>query len=95
MPGRLINKIAQMVTVDYCRLTFVENPDGFLLNDDVCRLLQQVQNIEIVKGSQLTLRIHFELNFKQDTGNKYVYICDNVHSLLPDMHSILHNRSNL
>jgi PglZ domain. len=85
MPGRLINKIAQMVTVDYCRLTFVENPDGFLLNDDVCRLLQQVQNIEIVKGSQLTLRIHFELNFKQDTGNKYVYICDNVHSLLPDM----------
>ena len=85
MSGRLINKIAKMVTVDYCRLTFVENPDGFLLNDDVCRLLHQEHNIEIVKGRQLTLRIHFELYFKQNTGNKYVYLCDDINSLLPDM----------
>ena len=45
MYGKLITKIAKMVTVDYCRLTFVENPDGFLLNEDVCRQLRQEQPV--------------------------------------------------
>lgn len=85
MTSGLITKIAKMVTVDYCRLTFVENPDGFLQDDDVCRLLHQEQNIEIVKGRQLALRIHFELHFKQNTERKYVYICDDASGLLPDM----------
>jgi hypothetical protein len=56
MPSRLIDKITKMVTVDYCRLTFVENPNGFLLDDDVCNLLLQ-KNIEVIKESQLDLRI--------------------------------------
>lgn len=85
MPSRLIDKIAKMVTVDYCRLTFVETPDGFLLSDDVCCLLRQEQNIEIVKGSQLALRIHYELHYNQNPSKKYVYICNDVASLLPDM----------
>ena len=85
MTGRLIAKIAKMVTVDYCRLTFVENPDGFLLRDDVCNLLRHENSIEIVKGSQLALRIHFELYFKQNAESKYVYICEDNSRLLPDM----------
>ena len=85
MPSRLIDKIAKMVTVDYCRLTFVENPDGFLLNDDVCRLLHEEKKIEIVKGGQLALRIHFELYLKQNPGKRYAYICKDADSLLPDM----------
>jgi hypothetical protein len=56
MPSRLIDKITKMVTVDYCRLTFVENPNGFLLDDDVCNLLLQ-KNIEVIKESQLDVRI--------------------------------------
>ena len=85
MYGKLITKIAKMVTVDYCRLTFVENPDGFLLNEDVCRQLRQEQGIEVVKGSQLLLRLHYELHYKQDTSGKYVYICDDINALLPEM----------
>lgn len=85
MYGKLITKIAKMVTVDYCRLTFVENPDGFLLNEDVCRQLRQEQNIEIVRGSQLALRLHYELNYKQKTDGKYAYLCDDANALLPDM----------
>jgi hypothetical protein len=85
MTSRLITKIAKMVTVDYCRLTFVENPDGFLLHEDVCCLLRQEQNIEVVKGSQLALRLHYELHFKQSIDGKYVYLCDDADSLLPDM----------
>lgn len=85
MPSRLITKIAKMVTVDYCCLTFVENLDGFLLDDDVCSLLRQEQNIEVVKGSQLALRLHFELRFKQNTDGKYVYLCEDADALLPDM----------
>ena len=85
MTSRLIQKIAQKVTVDYCHLTFVENPDRFLLNDDVCRLLRQEQGIEIVKGSQLSLRIHFELHYKQSHNSRYVYICNDANALLPDL----------
>lgn len=85
MTSRLITKITKMVTVDYCRLTFVENPDGFLLNDDVCRLLRQEQKIKVVKGSQLVLRLHYELHYKQEIDAKYVYICDDADAILPDM----------
>lgn len=85
MPSRLIDKIAKMVTVDYCRLTFVETTDGLLLNDDVCCLLRQELDIEIVKGGQLALRIHYELHYKQNPSKKYAYICNDVDSLLPDM----------
>ena len=85
MPSRLIDKVTKMVTVDYCRLTFVENPDGFLLDDEVCSLLRQEKNIEVIKGSQLALRIHYELHYKQTQSYRYVYICNDVNSLLPDM----------
>ncbi len=85
MTSRLIQKIAQKVTVDYCRLTFVENPDRFLFNDEVCRLLCKEQGLEIVKGSQLSLRIHFELHYKQNPNSRYVYICNHANALLPDL----------
>ena len=48
MASRLIDKVTKMVTVDYFRLTFVENPDGFLLDDEVCSLLRQEKNIEVI-----------------------------------------------
>ena len=57
MASRLIDKVTKMVTVDYCRLTFVENPDGFLLDDEVCSLLRQEKNIEVIMKKIIFLLI--------------------------------------
>lgn len=83
--NRLIAKIAKKVAADYCRLSIVENPDGFLTSPVVRRLLCQEQGLEVVMGSNLQLRIHFELHYKQEPKNRFLYICQNTASLLPDM----------
>ena len=64
MASKLIQQVVQRITVDYCRLTFVRNTDGFLSSVDVCTLLSQECYVEVVRGSQLRLRLHFELEFK-------------------------------
>lgn len=85
MASKLIQKVVQRITVDYCRLSFVRNTDGFLSNVDVCTLLSQECHVEVVKGSQLLLRLHFELEFKARKGERFVYVCDQTDTLLPDM----------
>ena len=85
MYSKLIHQVAQRITVDYCRLTFVRNTDGFLTNVDVCTLLSQECHVEVVRGSQLLLRFHFELEFKARRKERFVYVCEQTDTLLPDM----------
>ena len=81
----VIQKVAQKVAVDYCRLTIVENPDGFLTQDIVCRLLDQQYGIEVVTGTNLQLRIHYELYYPIKTNKKFVYVCSSLMTILADM----------
>ena len=83
--NKLIKKVAQKIAVDYCNLSIVENPDGFLTQDAVCRLLNQECGIQVVSGSNLQLRIHYELHFKDNLQNKFLYICKSRDSILSDM----------
>jgi len=83
--NRLIAKIAKKVAADYCRLSIVENPDEFLTRPVVRHLLCQEHGLEVVAGSNLQLRIHFELHYKQEPKNRFLYICQNSAGLLPDM----------
>ena len=83
--NKLIKKVAQKIAVDYCNLSIVENPDGFLSQDTVCRLLNQECGIQVISGSNLQLRIHYELLYKDNPQNKFVYICKSRESILPDM----------
>lgn len=85
MTSKLIQQVAKRITVDYCRLTFVRNTDGFLNDVEVCTLLNQEYGIEVVRGSQLQLRIHYELEYKNSTQRHFVYVCEQTDSLLPDM----------
>ena len=85
MVKRLIQQVAHKITVDYCRLTFVRNSDGFLTNEEVCRLLNQEYQVVVVKGSQLRQRIHFELVYKKNPEKQFVYVCQDTNTLLPDM----------
>ena len=85
MASKLIQQVVKRITVDYCRLTFVRNTDGFLNNVDVCTLLNQECRIEVVRGSQLQLRLHYELEYKSRPDERFVYVCQQTDTLLPDM----------
>ena len=81
----LIKRLASKVTVDYQRLSIVSNPDGLLTQDVVRSLLYQQYGIEVVTGSNLKLRIHYELEYKQQQTARYIYITNSIESILPDM----------
>lgn len=81
----LISKTAKKIAVDYCRLSIVRNADGFLARDEVAHALDESCGLHIVKGSNLALRIHYELEYKQHETERFVYLCDNTDSLVPDM----------
>ena len=83
--NELIRKIAQKVTVDYQRLSIVSNPDGVLTQDAVCNLLYQQQDIEVVTGSNLRLRTHFELTYKSQPGKRFLYVTSALDTVLSDM----------
>ena len=83
--NELIKRIASKVTVDYRRLSIVSNPDGLLTQEVVRHLLYQICGIEVVIGKNLQLRIHYELQYKQDAEVRYLYVTKNMKSILPDM----------
>lgn len=83
--SRLIDKVVQKITVSYCRLSIVGSQDGFLTQEAVRTLLFREYDIEIVVGSNLQLRIHFELAYKSHPEAKYIYVCESMDTLLDDM----------
>ena len=81
----LVQQIAKRTTVDYCRLSIVSNPDGCLTNAIVRSLLQAEQGIDVVSGSNLALRLHFELHYKEGGEKRYIYVTQSPETILPDM----------
>lgn len=87
MTPTIIQKIASKIAVNYCRLSIVRNLDGFLAMDEVAHVLKETCGLTVIKGSNLALRIHYELNFKQTDTDRFVYLSDNVEAMVPDMKS--------
>lgn len=81
----MIKRAAHKITAQGCRLSIVRNPDGLLAMDDVRRALSKEAGLTIVTGSRLALRAHFETIFKEQANERFVYICDNIATLVPDM----------
>lgn len=77
-------KIVSRITVPYNSITVVKNPDGFLATDAVVSWLLQTENVRVVSGSQLAIRVDYELHGKA-SEDKIVYLCNQPDSLLPDM----------
>ncbi len=82
---RLLRKIAERITADYTRLSIVSNPDGLLTNPVVQFHLLSECGLSVIVGSQLQLRIHYELVYKSSEKSRYVYVCPSTDTLLPDM----------
>lgn len=86
----LVQHIARRVTVDYCRLSIVSDPDGCLTDGLVRSLLQAEHGIEVVSGSNLALRLHYELHYKEGKECRYIYVTQSPDAILPDMRRDAH-----
>lgn len=66
------------------RLVVVENPDGFLLRDDVGWELSSLY-IVVLSGNSLALRILFETRFKIEQDTRFIFVKTETFSLFPDI----------
>lgn len=82
--NELIRKIVDKTTVGYRRLSIVENADGFLLQDRVRTQLREA-GWEVVSGSNLQLRIHYELCYKAAADKRFIYVSSSIGTLVADM----------
>ena len=81
----LIKRLASKVAVDYQHLSIVSNPDGLLRLEPVRSLLYLQHGLEVVTGSNLQLRIHYELEYKRQETTHYIYVTNSLETILPDM----------
>ena len=85
MSRSLINSMAKKLVVDYCRLSIVGNKDGFLTQESVRMLLSKTSKAEVIFGTNLELRMHYEQVYKSSTEGHYIYVCESVDTLIADM----------
>lgn len=87
----LIQKTAKKISVDYCRLSIVRNPDGFLAREEVRRALSAEQGLTVVVGSNLKLRVLYELELKRpENTERVVYVTTTDAPLVPDIREAAH-----
>lgn len=80
----LINEIINDLTRGFQPLTIVSNPDGFLALTEVCQELQRKCGVDVVVGSAIVLRVHYELNLRLNPDRKAIYILTSG-EVLPDI----------
>lgn len=74
------------------RLVVVENPDGFLLRDDIGWELSSLY-IVVLSGDSLALRVLFETRFKAEQNTKFIFVKTENFSLFPDIAAIAEEKS--
>ena len=70
----LINEILDSIRRGFHSLTIVSNPDGFLAHEDVIQELKRESPAEVVAGSAIQLRVHYELNLRRNPERPAIYI---------------------
>lgn len=66
------------------QLTIIKNADRFFYMPEVKAELSNI-GVELVSGSALELRVHFEMTFKANSEQKFCYIVDDKEDILEDM----------
>lgn len=66
------------------QLTIIKNADRFFYKPEVKAELSN-KGVELVSGSALELRVHFEITFKANPQQKFCYLVDNKEDVLEDM----------
>lgn len=86
----LINEIIDSITRGFQPLTVVSNPDGFLSHAEVRQEVQRESGVDVVVGSAIQLRVHYELNLRRNPEKKAIYILT-VGEMLPDISTKANN----
>ena len=79
--------IAGKIGVPYKRLSIVRNLAGFLSDSAVQRARTTESGVLFVSGSPLSLRLHFELQYKVAQDTRFCYIFEQPDLLQPDIRS--------
>lgn len=82
--SELINEIITAINRCFQSLTIVSNPDGFLAQEDVIQELKRESPAEVVVGSPIQLRVHYELNLRRHPEKSAIYIMT-AGEMLPDI----------
>ena len=82
--SELINEILSSISRGFHTLTIVSNPDGFLSHDDVLQELKRESPAEVVVGSAIQLRVHYELHLRRNPEKSAIYILT-AGEMLPDI----------
>lgn len=72
--SELITEILDSIRRVFHPLTIVSNPDGFLVHEDVLQELKRESPAEVVTGSAIQLRVHYELNLRRNPEHSAIYI---------------------
>ena len=86
----LINEILDSISRGFHPLTIVSNPDGFLAHEDVLQELKRESTAEVVAGSAIQLRVHFELHLRRNPERPAIYILT-AGDMLPDISTKANN----
>ena len=85
MPSQLLCRIVKKVFFGSARLRIVNNPDGLLVRADVRAVLKAEMGIEVVTGTQLEQRIHYELEHKVHPDRPCIYVTNKPDAMLADI----------
>lgn len=88
--SELINEILDSFSRGFHPLTIVSNPDGFLAYEDVLQELKRESPAEVVAGSAIQLRVHYELNLRRNPERLAIYILT-AGEMLPDISTKANN----
>lgn len=84
MANLFIDKISELIGFKENRLTILKNNDHFLYRKEVQKELSEI-GVEVVSGSSLEIRSHFELNYKANKTQHYCYLIENSEDILEDI----------
>lgn len=88
--SELINEILDSISRGFHPLTIVSNPDGFLAHEDVIQELKRESPTDVVVGSDIQLRVHYELNLRRNPEKSAIYILS-AGDMLPDISTKANN----
>ncbi|MDE6480265.1 MAG: PglZ domain-containing protein [Muribaculaceae bacterium] len=80
----LINEILTSINRGFHPLTIVSNPDGFLAHEDLLQEFKRESSAEVVVGSAIQLRVHYELHLRRNPDKSAIYILT-AGDMLPDI----------
>lgn len=86
----LINEIIDSLSRGFHTLTIVSNSDGFLVQEDVLQELKRESPAEVVAGSAIELRVHYELSLRRNPERSAIYILT-AGEMLPDISTKANN----